>query len=139
MSRRTGRNKSISSSSDSEPDTTDNISKICRVGSNVSTQSAVVSYYDPDETGVTEHLGCVHYKKKCKVKAPCCAEFYVCRFCHNEACDSNFDDTYSPFLELVLALTELHLQKESQGCEARHRRNDVHGPTPSCSLYLGYT
>lgn len=32
-------------------------------------------------------LGCPHYRKKCKIVAPCCSKVYVCRLCHNEATD----------------------------------------------------
>lgn len=30
-------------------------------------------------------MGCKHYQRACKVKAACCGEFYVCRFCHDES------------------------------------------------------
>ena len=30
-------------------------------------------------------LGCGHYKRKCKVVAPCCDRAYTCRECHDEA------------------------------------------------------
>ena len=30
-------------------------------------------------------LGCGHYKRKCKVIAPCCDRAYTCRECHDEA------------------------------------------------------
>ncbi|KAF9623149.1 hypothetical protein IFM89_037730 [Coptis chinensis] len=29
--------------------------------------------------------GCVHYRRRCKIRAPCCNEVYPCRHCHNEA------------------------------------------------------
>ncbi|KAH7432042.1 hypothetical protein KP509_07G005500 [Ceratopteris richardii] len=29
--------------------------------------------------------GCQHYRRKCKIRAPCCNEFFDCRHCHNEA------------------------------------------------------
>jgi hypothetical protein len=28
---------------------------------------------------------CVHYRRKCKIRAPCCGEVFDCRHCHNEA------------------------------------------------------
>lgn len=34
------------------------------------------------ETG--EH-GCVHYRRRCRLVAPCCGELFWCRHCHNEA------------------------------------------------------
>ncbi|XP_039780007.1 E3 ubiquitin-protein ligase RZFP34-like isoform X2 [Panicum virgatum] len=35
-----------------------------------------------------ERYGCVHYRRKCKIQAPCCGEVFDCRHCHNEAKDS---------------------------------------------------
>jgi len=32
-----------------------------------------------------EELGCAHYKRHCKLVAPCCSKVYNCRFCHDEA------------------------------------------------------
>lgn len=48
------------------------------------------SYHDEAE-GI---LGCKHYRRGCKLKAPCCGKFYTCRFCHDEAsrsCTEAFD------------------------------------------------
>jgi hypothetical protein len=30
-------------------------------------------------------LGCSHYIKNCKVRAPCCPTFFTCRLCHDES------------------------------------------------------
>eukprot|EP00250_Pteridium_aquilinum_P003830 c14107_g1_i1 orf=695-1594(-) len=29
--------------------------------------------------------GCAHYRRRCKIRAPCCDEVFDCRHCHNEA------------------------------------------------------
>ncbi|RZB82182.1 E3 ubiquitin-protein ligase MIEL1 isoform B [Glycine soja] len=29
--------------------------------------------------------GCKHYRRRCRIRAPCCNELYFCRHCHNEA------------------------------------------------------
>ncbi|KAK9100835.1 hypothetical protein Scep_024265 [Stephania cephalantha] len=29
--------------------------------------------------------GCAHYRRRCRIKAPCCNEVFDCRHCHNEA------------------------------------------------------
>uniref|UniRef100_A0A1D1Y8T3 RING finger and CHY zinc finger domain-containing protein 1 n=1 Tax=Anthurium amnicola TaxID=1678845 RepID=A0A1D1Y8T3_9ARAE len=29
--------------------------------------------------------GCKHYRRRCKIRAPCCNEVFVCRHCHNES------------------------------------------------------
>lgn len=28
---------------------------------------------------------CTHYRRRCKIRAPCCDEVFDCRHCHNEA------------------------------------------------------
>eukprot|EP00210_Caulerpa_lentillifera_P001744 g1674.t1 len=33
--------------------------------------------------------GCQHYRRKCKLVAPCCGEVFWCRHCHNEAKHDN--------------------------------------------------
>ncbi|KVI00181.1 Rubredoxin-type fold [Cynara cardunculus var. scolymus] len=30
------------------------------------------------------NFGCTHYRRRCKIKAPCCDEVFDCRHCHNE-------------------------------------------------------
>ncbi|KAK8990581.1 hypothetical protein V6N11_009273 [Hibiscus sabdariffa] len=32
--------------------------------------------------------GCSHYRRRCKIRAPCCNEIFSCRHCHNEAKNS---------------------------------------------------
>ncbi|XVF05756.1 hypothetical protein REPUB_Repub05bG0199700 [Reevesia pubescens] len=34
------------------------------------------------------NYGCSHYRRRCKIKAPCCNEIFDCRHCHNEAKNS---------------------------------------------------
>ncbi|XP_074591275.1 E3 ubiquitin-protein ligase MIEL1-like [Curcuma longa] len=29
-------------------------------------------------------FGCIHYRRRCKIRAPCCNEIFNCRHCHNE-------------------------------------------------------
>ncbi|PHT46529.1 hypothetical protein CQW23_15687 [Capsicum baccatum] len=29
--------------------------------------------------------GCEHYRRRCKLRAPCCNQIFTCRHCHNEA------------------------------------------------------
>ncbi|KAK1265876.1 hypothetical protein QJS04_geneDACA000190 [Acorus gramineus] len=36
------------------------------------------------ETG-SGNFGCSHYRRRCKIRAPCCGEIFDCRHCHNEA------------------------------------------------------
>ncbi|OVA04355.1 zinc finger protein [Macleaya cordata] len=30
-------------------------------------------------------FGCQHYRRRCKIRAPCCNEIFPCRHCHNES------------------------------------------------------
>ncbi|XP_033510232.1 E3 ubiquitin-protein ligase MIEL1-like isoform X5 [Nicotiana tomentosiformis] len=32
--------------------------------------------------------GCKHYRRRCRIRAPCCNEVFDCRHCHNEATSS---------------------------------------------------
>ncbi|KAG6703803.1 hypothetical protein I3842_07G103500 [Carya illinoinensis] len=32
--------------------------------------------------------GCEHYRRRCKIRAPCCNQLFPCRHCHNEAASS---------------------------------------------------
>ncbi|XP_050942933.1 E3 ubiquitin-protein ligase MIEL1 [Cucumis melo] len=32
--------------------------------------------------------GCEHYRRRCKIRAPCCDQIFTCRHCHNEAMTS---------------------------------------------------
>jgi len=32
-----------------------------------------------------DYSGCSHYKRKCKLVAPCCDQIFSCRFCHDDA------------------------------------------------------
>lgn len=38
--------------------------------------------------GLKEH-GCKHYRRRCRMVAPCCGEVFWCRHCHNEAKTTN--------------------------------------------------
>ncbi|KQK09499.1 hypothetical protein BRADI_2g48340v3 [Brachypodium distachyon] len=37
--------------------------------------------------------GCAHYRRRCRIRAPCCNEIFDCRHCHNEAKNSIGIDT----------------------------------------------
>ncbi|KAK4440683.1 E3 ubiquitin-protein ligase RZFP34 [Sesamum alatum] len=51
--------------------------------------SIVVSDDSSEEQLQTElasvNYGCKHYRRRCKIRAPCCDEVFDCRHCHNEA------------------------------------------------------
>lgn len=52
----------------------------------------------PADRGVMEH-GCSHYRRRCKLVAPCCGEVFWCRHCHNQV--KNEDEPVS-FSSLTL-------------------------------------
>ncbi|KVH95639.1 Rubredoxin-type fold [Cynara cardunculus var. scolymus] len=37
----------------------------------------------PDDESL--EYGCSHYRRRCRIRAPCCNEIFDCRHCHNEA------------------------------------------------------
>ena len=40
---------------------------------------------DPIKTKGLMETGCEHYRRRCKLVAPCCGEVFWCRHCHNVA------------------------------------------------------
>ncbi|GAB2281499.1 E3 ubiquitin-protein ligase miel1 [Dionaea muscipula] len=41
---------------------------------------------DPKREDIGKLLyGCEHYRRRCKIRAPCCDRVFTCRHCHNEA------------------------------------------------------
>ncbi|CAO2197828.1 unnamed protein product [Urochloa humidicola] len=44
------------------------------------------------EKGIMQY-GCPHYKRRCRIRAPCCNEIFDCRHCHNEVKNSIKIDT----------------------------------------------
>eukprot|EP00887_Chlorella_sp_A99_P004372 scaffold15.g4372.t1 len=49
--------------------------------------SAGKSYHD----GAAGILGCRHYRRRCRLVAPCCGAAHVCRLCHDDASDHQLD------------------------------------------------
>ncbi|WVZ03353.1 hypothetical protein V8G54_024159 [Vigna mungo] len=61
----------------------------------VSSNCLLVSEYsesNPTQLSAMElgirNFGCTHYRRRCKIRAPCCDEVFDCRHCHNEAKNS---------------------------------------------------
>ncbi|GJN30292.1 hypothetical protein PR202_gb18585 [Eleusine coracana subsp. coracana] len=78
----------------------------------------------------TEQYGCVHYRRKCKIRAPCCGEVFDCRHCHNEAKDSldvNVSDRHEvPRHEIKLVI-----------CSVCNKEQDVQQDCSNCGTCLG--
>jgi RING finger/CHY zinc finger protein 1 len=51
---------------------------------NRSIKSANDEQHERESFGLLKY-GCAHYKRRCKIRAPCCHEVFGCRHCHNEA------------------------------------------------------
>lgn len=73
-------------------------------------------------SGEMQH-GCQHYRRRCKLVAPCCGEIFWCRHCHNEAKSQNemdpkkrHDLERKKVKELVCALCDKR-QPVSQQCQ----------------------
>ncbi|XP_038680803.1 E3 ubiquitin-protein ligase MIEL1 [Tripterygium wilfordii] len=45
----------------------------------------------PPSNEDNREFGCDHYKRRCKIRAPCCNQVFSCRLCHNEATSSLSD------------------------------------------------
>nr|XP_024387274.1 E3 ubiquitin-protein ligase RZFP34-like [Physcomitrium patens]PNR46315.1 hypothetical protein PHYPA_013434 [Physcomitrium patens] len=67
--------------------------------------------------------GCTHYKRRCKIRAPCCNEVFDCRHCHNEAKSVNETDDKKRheidrhLVEKVICSLCDHEQNVQQVCE----------------------
>lgn len=63
-------------------------------------------------------LGCSHYRRNCQIEAPCCKEYYWCRFCHNEAikkCKTEEMDRHA--VKHVKCMLCNHTQPVKSSCE----------------------
>ncbi|CAL9108954.1 unnamed protein product [Musa textilis] len=61
------------------------------VSSNVVTQGRIAVFAQSRERWNWElggTGGCSHYRRRCKIRAPCCGEVFDCRHCHNDAKNS---------------------------------------------------
>uniref|UniRef100_A0A0E0K8Q4 CHY-type domain-containing protein n=1 Tax=Oryza punctata TaxID=4537 RepID=A0A0E0K8Q4_ORYPU len=77
-----------------------------------------------------EQYGCVHYRRKCKIRAPCCGEIFDCRHCHNEVKDSlevSISDRHEiPRHEIKLVI-----------CSLCNKEQDVQQDCSNCGACLG--
>lgn len=49
-----------------------------------------ISFHQPKD-GSKRVFGCEHYRRGCQISAPCCDQFFVCRFCHDANSDHKID------------------------------------------------
>jgi len=67
-------------------------------------------------------FGCSHYKRKCKLIAPCCDTAYNCRFCHDEAVTNHtLDRQKVREIECLLCFTRQTVSNEciDQNCRTK--------------------
>ncbi|CAE8612100.1 unnamed protein product [Polarella glacialis] len=64
-------------------------------------------------------MGCHHYRRRCKIIAPCCGQAFWCRHCHNEATTNSGEAAHeidrTRITEVVCQLC-LKRQPPGQGC-----------------------
>ncbi|POO01786.1 43kDa postsynaptic protein [Trema orientale] len=59
--------------------------------SGLKTQMAFENSHEKDHSLMeleSGNFGCSHYRRRCKIRAPCCDEIFDCRHCHNESKNS---------------------------------------------------
>ncbi|KAL6195842.1 hypothetical protein ACLB2K_031459 [Fragaria x ananassa] len=71
---------------------------------------------------------CSHYRRRCKIRAPCCTEVYDCRHCHDEAKDSLDGD---PLDQHVISRHEV----KKVNCSLCGTEQDQH--CVSCGVCMG--
>lgn len=64
-----------------------------------------------------DQLGCIHYKRGCKIVSPCCNIIYPCRLCHDQVCDHKID-RYK--INMIICSSCNKLQSCSQYCDNCH-------------------
>ena len=77
-----------------------------------------------------ETLGCKHYKRGCKLVAPCCDEIFWCRHCHNE---EKYDIVTDPKLSHKLDREQI---KEIV-CGSCEKRQPVSNECIECGIKFG--
>jgi len=75
-------------------------------------------------------LGCPHYSRGCKIRAPCCNRLYSCRLCHdlaeNRPCEKSTMDMYS--VKEMLCMYCCTLQPVGRSCQSSICAQKSDGP-----------
>lgn len=70
------------------------------------------------------YTGCQHYKRRCQLLAPCCNEFFACRFCHDAVKDEGEKNLKKAHkmdrhaVKTVKCMACGHAQAPAQACTA---------------------
>ena len=64
--------------------------------------------------------GCQHYRRRCRIVAPCCDQIFWCRHCHNEAASLSKQPHEIDRTKIAEVVCEVcgHRQAPAQSCEA---------------------
>jgi zinc finger-like protein len=65
----------------------DKTTELSSVGSAQKSGAPAILCQPVDEDEENGKDGCKHYKRRCKIVAPCCDQAFTCRFCHDDASD----------------------------------------------------
>ena len=65
----------------------DKTTELSSVGSAQKTGTSAILCQPVEEDEENGKDGCKHYKRRCKIVAPCCDQAFTCRFCHDDASD----------------------------------------------------
>jgi len=68
--------------------------------------------YHNQEKGI---LGCSHYKRNCRIKAPCCQRIFTCRRCHDEQIEDHKINRYD--IETMICMFCKTSQPVNQICQ----------------------
>lgn len=69
----------------------------------------------------TGEFGCVHYRRACKLRAPCCGRLYPCRLCHDQALTDHAMDRYA--VAEICCMRCGELQPPARTCRNPHCRH----------------
>eukprot|EP00516_Mucochytrium_quahogii_P011562 CAMPEP_0203789454 /NCGR_PEP_ID=MMETSP0100_2-20121128/3454_1 /ASSEMBLY_ACC=CAM_ASM_000210 /TAXON_ID=96639 /ORGANISM=" , Strain NY0313808BC1" /LENGTH=472 /DNA_ID=CAMNT_0050692395 /DNA_START=456 /DNA_END=1874 /DNA_ORIENTATION=+ len=76
------------------------------------------TYHDEDETV----YGCEHYMRNCMISAPCCGQFFPCRFCHDEEMDHEIDRYAVDKVRCMRCGVEQGVAKNCKSCDLEFAR-----------------
>src|SRR3546814_6348356 len=83
-------------------------SMVIREDGTVDTDNTLI-IYSPEELQPSYHtvggdLGCLHYARGCRLRAPSCNRLYVCRLCHDDSNDHARSEEHTSELQSLLRI-----------------------------------
>ncbi|KAH8949320.1 hypothetical protein BDL97_10G025400 [Sphagnum fallax] len=77
-----------------------------------------------------KNYGCSHYRRRCRIRAPCCDEVFDCRHCHNDVKNVN-EPVPSKRHEMPRHLVERVI------CSLCNHEQDVRQVCENCGVHMG--